>query len=196
MKTILKMTLVIAFAALANASLASGNLIVKLQPVSNEKAVMNILTLTNSHLSITVTDEENRIVYFNETTEPVDRYRQVYNFSDLESGVYKLTVKSDDLTSEQVFEKNRREIVVGKEKTTLKPYFGYQDGMIKCTYLNFPKENVKLRFFEKTHLIFSKEIGRNFNVCGALNVSKLGKGEYVAILSAGDKEYMYPLEIK
>ncbi|MFY9153899.1 MAG: hypothetical protein WAO52_17900 [Prolixibacteraceae bacterium] len=196
MKTILKMTLVIAFAAFANTMLANGNLKVNLLPISGEKAIMDISTLSNSKFTITVTDEKNQIVFFKETAEPVEYYHKVYDFSDLQEGLYFLTVECNDLKSECQFEKRHGSIEVGKEKITLEPFFGYQDGIIRCTYLNFPKEKVKLSFYENDQLLYSKEIGRNFNVNEGLNVSKLGKGEYVAVLSAGNNEYYYPIEIK
>lgn len=190
------MTLVIAFAAFANTLLANGNLKVTLLPVAGEKAVMDISAISNSNFKITVTDVQNQIVFFKETSEPAENYHKVYDFSDLQEGLYFLTVESKDLKSECQFEKKHGSIEVGKEKLTLEPFFGYEDGIIRCTYLNFPKEKVKISLYEDDQLLYSKEIGRNFNVHEGLNVSKLGKGEYVAVLSAGNNEYYYPIEIK
>lgn len=196
MKTILKMTLVIAFAAFANTLLANGNLKVNLLPMAGEKAVMDISTLTNSKLTITVADANNQIVYFKETTEPVDIYRKVYDFSDLNEGWYTITVECNCLKSEHQFKKTWKDIEFGKEKTTLEPFFGFQDGVIKCTYLNFPEENVKLSLYADNELLYSRKIGRNFRVLEGLNVSKMQKGNYMTILTAGEKEYYYPVEIK
>ena len=64
MKTMLKVTLVVALFAMANAVLASGNLKVNLVPVSGEKALVAISSLSNSNVQITLTDENQRIVYF------------------------------------------------------------------------------------------------------------------------------------
>jgi len=196
MKTMLKVTLVIAFAAFANTVFASGNLKVNLLPIAGEKAVVAISTLSTSNFSITVTDENDQIVYFNETTEPLENYRKVYNFSDLDDGSYKLTVLCDDLTSERQFHKKHGVITVGNEKTTIKPFFGYEDGIFKCTYLNFPKENLTLYLYDGKQLLYTKTIGRNFVVNEALNLSKLENGTYVATLSAGGKEYYYNLDLK
>jgi hypothetical protein len=100
------------------------------------------------------------------------------------------------MTSERQFKKSHRIINVGEEKTTIEPYFGYEDGILRCSYLNFNKENMSLRFFKNNELIYTKDIGRNFNLQEAMNLSKLDKGNYEAVLSAGGNEYSYPIVIQ
>lgn len=196
MKTILKVTLLFAFVAFANTLFAVGNLKVNIIPLSSEKAVVAISSLTDSNLKISVTDDIGRLVYYKETTDPSANYRKVYNFSDLEDGKYNLSVVSDNLTTERQFEISNKTITVGEEKTMLEPFFSYEDGYLKFSYLNFNKENVSLYFFDKNELVYSKKIGRDFKVNSALNLSKLKEGNYVAILAAGGKEYKYPIDIR
>jgi len=196
MKTILKVTLAFAFVAFANTLFATGNLKVNIQPISAEKALVAISSLIDSSLKITVEDSQGRIVYYKEVAEPTGDYKKVYNFSDLDAGNYKLSVESERLTSECSFEIKNWKIEVGNEKTTIEPFFGYNDGLLKCSYLNFPKDDLTLYFFDQKQLIYTKEIGRNFNVSEALNLSKLDKGNYTAILSTKDKDYSYDIDIK
>ncbi len=196
MKTILKVTLLFAFVAFANTLFAVGNLKVNIIPLSSEKAVVAISCLTNSNLKISVTDDMGRLAYYKEINDPSANYRKIYNFSDLEEGKYNLSVVSDNLTAERQFEINHKTITVGEEKTMLEPFFLYEDGYLKFSYLNFNKENVALYFFNKNQLIYSKKIGRDFNVNSALNLSKLREGNYVAIIAAGGKEYKYPIDIR
>jgi hypothetical protein len=196
MKTILKVTLLFAFAAFVNTAFAAGNLNVNIVPLSADKAVVAISSLTDSSLKISVEDELGRIIYYKETEEPAGDYRKVFDFSYLEEGIYKLTVESDKLITKREFEIDNAKISVGKEKTTLEPFFYYKDNLLRCSYLNFEKENLKLYFFDQGELIYTKEIGRNFTVSEALNLSKLDKGNYTAMLSTGEKDYTYDIEIK
>ena len=195
MKTTFKFMMLFVFAAFANNLFAVGNLKVNIIPLPSEKAVVVISSLTNSDLKISVKDNLGKIVYYKETSNPSSYYRKIYNFSYLEDGLYSLSVVSDDLTSERAFQIKHGDIEVGDEKTTIRPFFGYENGILKCTYLNFPKENLTLYFFDNDQLIYSKKIGRNFNVAEAINLSKLTKGNYVAILSTGNKEYTFPINI-
>jgi len=196
MKTMLKVTFLFALVAFASTVFAAGNLKVNILPVDSEKALVAISTLSDSNFNITITDNNDHIVYYRENTDPGENYRKVYNFSDLEDGTYKLTVVSNDLTAERPFEKSHGLIKVGEEKTTLEPFFGYEDGILRCSYLNFTKEDMTLYFFKNNEPIYSKEIGRDFNVQQALNLSKLGKGTYEAVLTAGGKQFTYPIEIQ
>jgi hypothetical protein len=195
MKTMLKVTFLFAFVAFANILMASGNLKVNIQPISSEKALVAISSLTESNLKIIVEDVQGNIVYYKEVTEPTGDYKKVYDFSKLEAGQYNLLVESDKLTTERSFEIKNWKIEVGKEKTTLEPFFGFNDGLLRCSYLNFPKENLTLLFYNEDQLLYSKEIGRNFSVTEALDLSKLDKGKYKAVLLAGNKEFSYPIAI-
>jgi hypothetical protein len=195
MKTILKVMMMFALVAFANSLFATGNLKVNILPLSSEKALVAISSFNKSNLKISVEDQMGRIVYYKETTDSSNTYRKVYNFSDLENGAYNLTVVSDGLTTERSFQISENKIQVGAEKTTIEPFFGFENGILKCTYLNFPEENITLNFYANDQLVYSKKIGRNFNVVEALNLSKLDKGSYIAILAAGDKEYSYNINI-
>ena len=113
MKTILKVTLMFAFVAFANTLFASGNLKVNIQPLSAEKALVAISSLTESTLNIKVEDDKGRIVYYKEVADPAGDYKKVFDFSDLEAGHYKLSVESDRLTAEREFEIKSWKIEVG-----------------------------------------------------------------------------------
>jgi len=196
MKTMLKVTFLFALVAFASTLFASGNLKVNILPVNAEKALVAISTLSDSNFNITITDDNDHIVYYQENPSPGEDYRKVYNFSDLEDGTYKLTVVSNDLTSERKFNKSHGLIKVGEEKTTLEPFFGYEDGILRCSYLNFTKEDMALYFFKDSDPIYSKKIGRDFNIQQALNLSKLDRGTYEAVLSAGGKQFSYRIQIQ
>ncbi len=196
MKTMLKVTFLFALVAFANTLFAAGNLKVNILPVNAEKAVVAISTLSKSNFNITIADDKGQIVYYQENSDPEGNYRKIYNFSDLENGTYKLTVVSDDLTTERQFQKLQGVIKVGEEKTTLEPFFKYEDGILRCSYLNFSKENMKLSLFGKDELLYAKTIGHDFTVLQALNLSKLNKGNYEVVLSSGEKQFSYSIQIQ
>jgi len=191
----LRMTFLFAFVAFANILMAGGNLKVNIQPISAEKALVAISSITESNLKITLEDEQGNIVYYKEVAEPTGDYKKIYDFSALDAGRYKLSVESDNLTSESPLVIKDWKIEVGKEKTTLDPFFRFDNGLLKYSYLNFPKENLTFLFYDKDQVIYTKEIGHDFSVTEALDLSKLGKGEYKAVLLSGNKDYSYPITI-
>lgn len=192
----LKVTFLLALVAIANTLFASGNLKVNIVPLKAEKAVIDISTLSNSTFSMSIANEKGQIVYYHENSNPGENYRKVYNFSDLEDGTYNLSVVSDDLTTERQFQKLHGVIKAGEEDTTLKPFFGYEDGILRCSYMNFTKEKLTLSFFGNDQLLYTKTVGNDFTVQQALNLSKLEKGNYEVILTAGKKQFSHPIEIQ
>ncbi len=96
---------------------------------------------------------------------------------------------SNDLTADG-------RIKVGEEKTTLEPFFVYEAGILKFSYLNFGKEDMTIYFYKNNEQIYTKSLGRDFNVQQALDLSKLDKEAYEAVLYAGTKQFEYPIKIQ
>ena len=196
MKTILKVTFLFALVAFANTLFATGNLKVNILPVNAEKALVAVSTLTDSNFNITIADENGHIIYYKENSNTGENYRKVFNFSDLEDGTYQLTVVSDNLTAERQFKKSPGLIKVGEEKITLEPFFGYEAGILRCSFLNFNKEDITLYFYKNDEQIYCRNVGRDFSIQQALDLSKLDKGDYKAVLYAGAKQFHYPIQIQ
>lgn len=195
MKTILKITAVFAFVAFSNALFAVGNLKVNIHPLNSEKAVVDISSLSNCNFSLTVANEDNNIVYYKEDSDPSANYSKVFDFSNLEDGKYKLVVVADKMVAERTFLKHLGNIEVGEETTTLEPFFSYKDGLLKCTYLNFMNDNLHVSLYNTNdERIYTKKIGRNFNILEGFDLSKLEPGNYRAVLSAGNKAFAFNIE--
>jgi len=196
MKTILKVTFLFALVAFANTLFATGNLKVNIFPVNAEKALVAVSTLSDSNFNITIADENGQIIYYKENSNKGENYSKVFDFSYLEDGIYKLTAISNDLTAEREFIKSHGMIKVGEEKTTLEPFFYYKDGILRCSFLNFNKEDIALYFYKNDEQIYSRNVGRDFSIQQALDLSKLDKGDYKAVLYAGAKQFDYPIQIQ
>jgi len=196
MKTILKVTFLFALVAFANTLFATGNLKVNILPVNAEKALVAVSTLSDTNFNITIADQNGNIIYYKENSNTGENYRKVFNFSDLEDGTYQLTVVSDNLTAERQFKKSPGLIKVGEEKITLEPFFGYEAGILRCSFLNFNKEDITLYFYKNDEQIYCRNVGRDFSIQQALDLSKLDKGDYKAVLYAGAKQFHYPIQIQ
>jgi hypothetical protein len=195
MKTISKTVLTLVFVALASITFAGGNLRLNVIELNENKALVSISSLPGTNFNLTVTDDKGQIVYYKENLKD-SNYQQIYNFSDLEDGLYKMKVTSSDLSVTRFLEKKKQKIFISEERTTKKPFFGIKNNIFNCTYLNFDNENVTLRFYAKNEELFCKKIGNGFNIQQAFDLSKLEKGSYEAVLTAGDKQFSYDILIK
>jgi len=195
-KTLSKLTMLFAFVAFANTLMAGGNLKVNILPLTSERAVVAITTVDAANLQISIENEKGETVYYKETDADNKDYRKVFDFSNLEKGDYKLSVSTSGLTTERTFSIDNENIAVGKEKSLIEPYFAYKEGVLKMSYLNFPEENLSLNFYTNDNLVYTKEIGKKFNVLEGFDLSKLEKGAYSVVLSTDSKTYSYNLDLK
>ncbi len=195
-KTISKVTMLIAFVAFANTLMASGNLKVNILPLTSETAVVAISNVEAANFQISIENENGEVVYYKETDGIAKDYRKVFDFSKLDKGDYKLSVSIDGSNTERSFSIDNKKIAVGKEKVHVEPFFGYKNGVLKLSYLNFTQESLSLNLYDGKDLVYSKEMGDRFNVNEGLNLSKLEKGAYSVILSSGSKNYSYSLNVE
>ena len=196
-KTISKLTMLFAFVAFANTLMASGNLKVNILPLTSETAVVAISNTSASNFQISIENEKGETIYYKETGAESKDYRKIFDFSNLETGDYKLTASIDGFTTERSFKINNKNIVaVGKEKSAMEPYFAYKNGVLKLSYLNFSEENLSLNFYDKNTLVYSKEIGDKFTVNEGFDLSKLDNGAYTVVLTANNKSYSYNVDVE
>jgi hypothetical protein len=196
MNAISKVTMLFAFVAFANTLMATGNLKVNIVPMTAEKAVVEISSAAASNFQISISNSKGEVVYYNETDEESSDYRKVYDFSDLENGNYKLSVTIENQTTERLFSINNKNLAVGKEKNSMKPFFSYKDDILKLSYLNFSEKNMNLDFYNGNDLVYSHKIDNQFTVNKGFDLSKLDKGNYSVVLSADDKTYTYNVNVE
>ncbi|MGV8135640.1 MAG: hypothetical protein AB2L20_10525 [Mangrovibacterium sp.] len=196
MKTIKTLTMTFAILVIANVAMATGNLRVDILPLTAERAVVAISNNAESNFEISIENSAGEIVYYKETEGKVADYRKVYDFSKLEDGQYTLAVNIDGATSKREFSIDSRNIAVGKLKNLVKPYFAFNNDVLRVAYLNYPGETMDLLIYEGDNLIYNKALENTFSVNEGLNLSKLKTGNYQVVLATGDQVYDYTVEIK
>jgi hypothetical protein len=196
MKTIKALTMTFAILVIANVAMATGNLRVDILPLTAERAVVAISNSAESNFEISIENSAGEIVYYKETEGKVADYRKVYDFSRLEDGQYTLTVNVDGATSKREFSIDSRNIAVGKLQNLVKPYFAFDNDVLRVAYLNYPGETMDLLIYEGDNLIYNKALENTFSVNEGLNLSKLKTGNYQVVLATGDQVYDYTVEIK
>ena len=198
MKTITSITkaaTLFAFVAFANVALASGNLRVNILPLNSERAVVAISNTAESNFQISVENMNGELLYYKETTDGEKDYRKVFDFSRLDRGDYRLIVAVDGEKTERNFTIDSRNIAVGKAKSVVDPYFSFNDKQLKISYLNFDEANVNVYFYNRGELIYSKKVGKDFNVNTGFDLSKLNNGDYKVVLSTNDNSFAYDVRI-
>lgn len=194
--SISKVTMLLAFVAFTNTLMATGNLVLNIVPLNSDRAVVAISNNEAANFKISIENNRGEKIYYSETRPGTSGYQKVYDFSQLEDGNYTMTVSDNSNKIERNFTINEHKIVVSKEKTLGKPFFAYKDGILKVSYLNFQEENLSLDMYKDDNLVYTKELGKNFNVIEGFDLSKVEKGNYRVKLAGNDNVFTYNISVE
>jgi hypothetical protein len=193
MKTIFA---VLAFIFVSAGVSASGNLRVSLTGPTSESATVKISNTQLSTYDIKVTDENGRTIFTKQTESSSKDYIRQYDFSQLENGIYFLTVKAEKTTNETKFSVKNGAIELIGERKILEPYFNFEDDKLKMTFLNFSTEESTLIVYDdKRNELYSKKLSADFNIQHGLDMSNLPKGAYEIVLSTDSNLFDFNVSI-
>lgn len=192
MKTIIAFSFLIA-TSLFQLTFASGNLSLNLVPKSEKKALMEISNENGHKLEINISNSLGETVYYHETNEGLLSYNRLYDFSQLENGVYSVEVKIDGASIEQMLTIVENEIEVGNSFKRVEPVFNLKGNILNLSYLNHSIEEMSMNIYQKSNLIWETKLDSEFVLHKGFDLSKLNRGEYSVVFLAGNEVYEYNL---
>lgn len=193
MKTIIAISFFIVTSLLSQITFASGNLSVNLVPKTDNKALLEISNNNGQRLEINISNSFGETVYYHETKEGIVNHNRLFDFSQLEQGNYKVEVKIDGASNEQLMTINKKGIVVGNSSKRTDPFFNYKDNILSLSYLNHSIEEMSMNIYQKSNLIWETKMDAQFVLHKGFDLSKLKRGEYTVVFSAGNEIYEYDL---
>lgn len=162
-------------------------------PLTADKAIVAITNENAAYFELSINSENGEMVYYKQSSEPLTDYQKVFDFASLEDGKYVLNLKVNDTSLSKDFEVAHNGIYVGNSKLRFDPYFEFKNDVLKFSYLNFDKQNLKLLIYNNEGLIYQSKLGNDFTVSSGYDLSKLTNGDYRIVLSSFDKEFTYNL---
>jgi len=163
-------------------------------PLTSNKAIVAIENENPAVFEVSIEANNGDLVYYKQTTNPITDYRKVFNFANLETGAYVFNLKVNDTKVSNDFEVSPKGIVIGASKMRFDPYFQFSDNVLKLSYLNFDKEDLKLNLYGDNKLVYKTKLGSDFNIATGYNLSKLKKGSYQVVLSSLSKKFTFELK--
>lgn len=196
MKTIKTTMIAIAVIFLANFAYSSGNVKLNVAPTESERAYVEISNTALTQFEIDVRDEFGDLIFRKKTLEPVAAYKKKYDFSALEDGIYTLKVKSENETNQKRFKIERGEITILDMRKVVEPYFTTDGNIWKMSYLNFPMEKTSLYVYDRSQLLFEKEIKPEFALHEGLDLSGLNPGRYQVVFTTPYDIFEHEVTVK
>jgi hypothetical protein len=193
MKTIKFLTTVTAVAIVAIAS-AVEKPKMNVIPLTADRAIVSITNENAAYFELSIEAKSGEMVYYKQSSKPLTDYQKIFDFADLKDGDYVMNLKVNDTKLSKNFEVARKGIYVGDSKLTFDPYFDYNNNVLKLSYLNFDRKNLKLYFYNDEGLVYETKLGNDFAVSSGYDLTKLEKGNYRVILSSLNNEFVYNLK--
>jgi len=172
-------------------SMATGNLKVNTAPKSDNKALMEISNSTVQKYEISLSNSLGEVLYRHKTKGEHSKLNKVFDFSKSDYDTYRLIVKLDGESTEQHLTVDETGILVGETIKKTDPIFSHRDNLLILAFQNHNDEELNLNLYQKEDLIFSKNMSNASKIKKGFDLSKLDKGDYRVVFSAGEDLYEY-----
>ena len=193
MKRIFILSFVIATTLVSQLTLAGGAFRANAITGKENKAILEISDNADKKYEISILDASGDEVYYSKVLGEQQNFKRMYDLSKLDNGVYNVKVKTDGELNEQFVTVSSKGIEVGETIKEAHPFFSYKGNSLILTYLNYRSEAMNLSVYNSDGLIWSKEMGDNFDLQKAIDLSKLEKGDYKVVLASENRNYEYNL---
>jgi hypothetical protein len=162
--------------------------------LSDENALIAIANENPAYFELSIEAKNGDLVYYKESETEITDLRQVINYSNMDYGFYTFKLKVKDTYVSRDFEINNKGMVVGESKMEYAPHFDYNSDVLKLSYLNFDKENVKFKIYNNGELVYENKLGNEFVLNAGYNLSKLESGKYQIELTSISNQFSYNIE--
>lgn len=178
-----------------NVASASGNATLNLIPVEDQKVLVAFESAIPGQISLTLTDSDERVVYYKSTFSPKAEYRGIYNLSELQDGAYTLSVNSGDARISRNIEIKNKELAFSDPVFGNTPVFSLNKQLLDISFLNNQLENVSVQIFRNNSLVYASQLGDGLIVQNRFDLSRLPGGDYRVYLVSGNDTYTFDAEI-
>jgi hypothetical protein len=156
----------------------------------DSKAIVTAVTNNQESSEISIISENGKTVYY-KYSKGTAGFRSVFDLSELEDGMYTVKLKTGTTTFKSEIEVGKGKLQVNPTKTEFEPYFSYDEKMLKISYLNFDHKNISMLVYNNGEQVFQADLGNDFNIQRAFDVSKMVEGNFNFILAGTGEEYCY-----
>jgi len=168
----------------AGGAMASGNLKVNFASSNADVTAVEISNVAVSAYEIEISDEYGDELYSMEIIAPAGTLNKKYDFSGIDNGMYWYKVKTDKETKTSRIHVEDGTVKVLDTRKAVEPIFKMEDDMLKVSFLNFPKEDVKLYVYDaKNTLMIEEELGSDMAIHKALDFSDVFYGDYEVVIA-------------
>jgi len=157
----------------------------------NDKILVSFESATACPVEITITSEDGAIMHNWKTESPQNVVNQLLNLSELEQGVYEVTLNYGVMSINRELNILRNEIKVGPPVKLYEPYFCFKNDKLLVSFLNVANKNVFLNVYKDGEHYNGFTLGKSLDIQKCVDFSMAGKGKYEVVLTDHFKEHHF-----
>ena len=187
MKTILKITTVVAFMFATIAGMAREP---KLDVVTlgNSKSVLFTLDTPDQSVTVKLLDSDSNSIYFEKLSN--GHFSKKLNMKDLVDGYYYLVADSGLKSNMYTISLKDGIIEIIDAAEDVKPFFRKTRNKVFMNFLNLDKSEISLKVYDQNYrLVFSETVSDQIIVEKAFNFEGAYSGSYMVVVSDDTKTY-------
>lgn len=157
----------------------------------NDKIMVSFESATACPVEITITAEDGAIMHNWRTESPQNVVNQLLNLSELQQGVYNVTLYYGVMSINRELNILRNEIKVGPPVKLYEPYFCFKNDKLLVSFLNVANKNVFLNVYKDGEHYNGFTLGKGLDIQKCVDFSMAGKGKYEVVLTDHFKEHHF-----
>lgn len=193
MKTIIAISFLITVSLFSERSLASGNFKVNVAPISTGKAIMGISSNIDQKYEISLANSLGEVLYRHKTKGEHSKFNKVFDFSKSDYDTYRLIVKRDGESTEQLLTVSKTGILVGESVKKTDPLFTFNDNLLTISFLNHNQEDMSINIFRNGELIWGQKLKCTPKIHKGFDLTELNRGNYSVVFATDTEFYQYEL---
>ena len=134
-------------------------------------------------IELTIMSDDDAILYYWKSETPKEKHNQVFDFSNVKYGKYKVCLNYGDRGMYSELSVTREGVFPGPVVQLHSPFFSYSDDKLKLSFLNSGKENVDLKIYQDGDFVAGARLGKKLDIRKIIDFSHLEKGDYDVVLS-------------
>jgi hypothetical protein len=160
-------------------------------PVEEDKALVSFESFSPTQFELTITNIENKILYFKKSENALENHSTVFDFSKLGDGIYNVQIDFGNCSLAKEVNVASNHVKIGEFSKQCKPYIQFNEGLLQISMLNKEQKNVYLNVYQNGEHIDGNRLGKKFCIQKQVDFSKLKKGTYEFVLSGGFSNYAF-----
>jgi hypothetical protein len=187
MKTVLKLTTVIAFLLTTVVSTAREP---KVNLIASSEAKSLVLTMNNtsSKFGIKFMDEEAHVIYSGKLSD--GSFSRKFDLNSLKDGLYFVSVEDEFNTYVYTVSLKGKEVKIVHREEAYKPFFRKTNDKVYINFLNLDKSDVSVKVYDADYrVVYTETYTDTLIVEKAFNFAGAYKGSYSVVISDNDNTY-------